>query len=96
MTNAQKHRQRYRSKDGRYREFNPCYRCGKSAGEDYFSGPWTDRNDPLGNQWHDDALCLCESCASYMYSHKDDPAMLWAEANSPEWGKLPQGKGAKA
>lgn len=85
-------RQKHRERTGRYAQVFPCYRCGKSAGEDYASYNG-DAVDVLGNSWHDTALCLCEKCAAHMQMLS--PAWAWAEASSPAWGFMPQGKPAK-
>jgi len=55
MTESQRRRQSHRDR-GRYAKVNPCYVCGKSAGESYYSHHDTD--GVLG----DELLCLCESC----------------------------------
>ncbi len=55
MTIKQQIRQKHRNQ-GRYAQVFPCYVCNKSAGENYFSHPDTDRT--IG----DDLICLCEKC----------------------------------
>ena len=55
MTPKQFRRQKHRE-GGRYAQVNPCYVCGKSAGEQYFSHP---DSDHLIN---DELLCLCQKC----------------------------------
>lgn len=90
-TRKQLNRQGHRDGSGRYAQVFPCYRCGKSAGEDYVSFN-ADTADALGNEWHDTALCLCDDCGDYMGTLT--PEAAWAEANHPRWGKLPQGKTA--
>lgn len=55
MTPKQQRRQRHRE-SGKYAKVNPCYACGKSSGDDYFSHPDTD------NSIDDELLCLCHSC----------------------------------
>jgi hypothetical protein len=106
MTGRQRQRQGSRSGDGRYAEHMPCYRCGKSAGEDYCSGPLVDRTDERGRSWGDAMLCLCEPCASYLDDLIKKPNGLdriYAEVDGPRWGVgkynpnsfaggLPQGK----
>lgn len=49
--------------NGKYAKVNPCQGCGKSAGMDYFSHPLTD----TGDDWHDNAICLCKKCADATY-----------------------------
>ena len=61
LTDAQIRRQRHRD-HGKYAQVNPCYGCGKSAGEDYFSHPLSDQNGSDGKPWDDVALCLCLNC----------------------------------
>lgn len=90
MTYEQKERQRHRGRDGRYTEVFPCYRCGKSAGVDYFSGNYVDRDDEDGRHWGDELLCLCGPCAKHM--SKMDGTQCAAEIDRPEWGNLPRGK----
>jgi hypothetical protein len=92
MTWQQRERQKreHRDEEGRYAQVNPCYRCGKSAGADYFSGPYVDRGDPTGRSWGDQMLCTCEPCANYL--HKLGPEEIAAEVDSKLWGRLPKGK----
>lgn len=90
MSRNQRLRQGHRDRTGRYAQVFPCYRCGTSAGEDYFSFN-ADTRDSLGNDWHDTALCLCKPCADYMLTLS--PEAAWAETSN-RWGKLPQGKPA--
>ena len=52
-----------RDRLGRYAELHPCYVCGKSAGEKYFSDRRTDTLTPTGEDFGDIALCLCGDCA---------------------------------
>jgi hypothetical protein len=54
---AQAYAQKRQGKGGRFAALNPCYGCGKSAGEKYLSHDLTD------NGWEDLAICLCEKCA---------------------------------
>ena len=77
-------------KKPRYRY--PCYRCGGNAGMHYYSF-MADQTDPLGNEWTDHALCVCESCADYLV--RIDVADAWAEVHSDQWGQLPAGKRAR-
>lgn len=97
MTWKQKDRQRGRSADGRYAEHNPCYRCGKSAGSNYFSGPFVDRKDPRGQVWSYEMLCVCEPCGAYLWNLADtgDLDRINAEVGGGNWGWLPQGKARK-
>lgn len=90
---AQNARQaREHRKGGKYAVTNPCFRCGKSAGIDYFS-VLADTTDPLGNSWDDVALCVCQKCAMYLENLVEtDPAAAWADVNSPSYGSHPQGK----
>lgn len=55
---SQAYEQKERGSSGRFGKLNPCYGCGKSAGQDYFSHPLTG-----GVLWADLALVLCERCA---------------------------------
>lgn len=55
MTPKQRYRQKHRD-NGQYAKVNPCYVCGKSAGEDYCSHPDTD------GAINDQLLCLCADC----------------------------------
>lgn len=56
---AQAYKQKENGKGGRFAKLNPCYGCGKSAGENYFSHGLTDTGE-----WADLALVLCERCAT--------------------------------
>ncbi len=88
QSHAQGERQEHRDrKSGRYSEFNPCYRCGKSAGAHYWSH-LCDEADSLGNEWHDGALCICEPCAHYLQALP--AAEAWAELMSENWGSFPR------
>ena len=60
-TRLQRLRQEHRE-GGRYTKVNPCYACGKSAGDDYLSHPMTDKN-----KWDDTAICLCKKCHKATY-----------------------------
>jgi hypothetical protein len=93
MTDRQARRQEYRSpKSGRYDQVNPCYRCGKSAGDDYWS-VLCDESDAAGRPWHDTALCCCHPCATHLQKLVDtDLEAAWAETQHADWGKLPRGK----
>jgi hypothetical protein len=42
-----------RDRLGRYAELHPCYVCGKSAGENYFSDRRTDTLTPTGEDFGD-------------------------------------------
>lgn len=55
MTPAQYKRQKHRER-GRYAQVNPCYVCGRSAGENYESHPDTDCSI------NDELICLCRRC----------------------------------
>lgn len=90
MTGKQKQRQKHRRRNGQYDQVFPCYRCGKSAGTNYNSGNYTDRDDEDGRHWGDELLCLCEPCAKYM--HSMNGAQCFAEVSRPEWGNLPRGR----
>jgi hypothetical protein len=90
MTYAQNERQRHRRRNGQYDEVFPCYRCGKSAGVDYFSSRYTDTVDEDGRHWGDELLCLCEPCAKHMTPMTG--AQCFAEVSRPEWGNLKRGK----
>jgi hypothetical protein len=49
-----------------HRDRNPCYVCGRDAGELYYSDRRTDSgpvDGRLGETWGDVALVLCESCS---------------------------------
>lgn len=92
MTSNQHERQKHRGRDGRYDKVFPCYRCGKSAGVDYFSGPFVDRADERGEDWSDEMLCLCEPCAKHMWPMTG--AECEAEVSDANWGSLPQGRKA--
>jgi len=87
---AQRDRQRSRESDGRYTIHNPCYRCGKSAGTEYYSGKYVDRDDENGRHWGDELLCICRACESYL--HKLDLQGLYEEVSNMNWGNLPKGK----
>lgn len=93
-TPAQRQRQHadYRNK-GRYAKVNPCYRCGNSAGVDYWSDARSDRTI-LGYNVGDEALCLCKNCATIMADMTD--AEFLAEIQRDDYGKLPQGKKTEA
>jgi len=84
-TPAQRERQLHRDA-GKYAKVNPCYRCGKSAGIDYYSDERTDTKDSEGNEWGDHALCLCERCANHMHTLSD--AEAWAEVHRDDYGAL--------
>jgi hypothetical protein len=93
MTQEQHERQRHRERSGRYSKVNPCYRCGKSAGENYTS-VLDSECDSLGNNWGDSALCLCWPCGGYMAKLTEtNPQAAWDELQSPKWGKFPQATG---
>ena len=94
MNWKQEERQKHRNQDGKYSQVNPCYRCGKSAGADYFSGPYVDRDDETGRKWNDEMLCLCEPCAGYM--EQLDVAEIVREVDGASWGRLPRAKKAAA
>lgn len=83
MTPAQNKRQAYRSR-GQYAKVNPCYRCGKSAGEDYRSDRRTD--DLIDDQ----AMCLCDPCANLLAALTDEE--LFIELARPDYGACKQGK----
>lgn len=91
LSDKQRERQgkEHRSTNGKYAKVNPCNRCGRSAGIDYFSDARTDTNV---NDFEvgDAALCLCNPCATYMADLSD--ADFIAEISSPSYGELPQGK----
>lgn len=79
-------------KSGRYARVNPCQRCGKSAGVDYYS-VLCDQTDSLGNEWHDSAICVCQKCAKYLEDLvESNPEAAWMEIKSQDYGSLPQGK----
>ena len=63
MSRKQQIRQGYRDR-GRYAKVNPCYLCGRSAGEGYNSHPLTDCVGSDGVPFDDIALCLCDRCAA--------------------------------
>ena len=92
MTARQRERQQHRA-SGKYAKVNPCYRCGKSAGLDYYSDERTDTVDSQGNAWGDHALCLCGQCAAHM--HTLDDAAAWAEVHRDDYGHLPRGRAAR-
>jgi len=50
----QRERQEARSANGKYVKLNPCEKCGKSAGADYYSLP--DCNET------GEGVCLCKKC----------------------------------
>ena len=55
QTKKQIERQKYREQ-GKYAKVNPCFVCKKSAGENYFSHPDTDKTIK------DQLLRLCKKC----------------------------------
>lgn len=61
-----------RTSDGRYAELNPCYVCGKSAGENYRSDSRTDTDD-----FGDIALVLCDPCAEKGEAMPDAEALAF-------------------
>ncbi len=69
MTPKQQRRQEHRD-HGKYAKVNPCYFCGKSAGEDYGSHHCTDTGE-----WGDEGLCLCTKCCVFLESLPDDEAL---------------------
>jgi hypothetical protein len=60
-TYAQQARQRARGRDGRYDALNPCEACGKSAGADYLSNPYTLEAASIGL-----VLCNRKRCMASM------------------------------
>lgn len=83
MTPAQQRRQKHRD-SGKYAKVNPCYRCGKSAGDNY----WSDRRtDSLLN---DEAICLCTPCRDLLDKMTDE--QIVAEVKSADYGHKKQGK----
>ena len=56
MSKSQEERQKHREDDGKYVKVNPCYVCGKSAGEDYNAHPDTD------GEINDELICICDKC----------------------------------
>lgn len=94
LTPKQRERQRHREA-GKYAAVNPCYRCGKSAGVEYFS-VLCDEIDSLGNGWDDIAICVCQKCSSYLEGLLEmNPTEAWADVTDPNYGKHPQGKPRK-
>lgn len=83
-TPAQRSRQGARTNDGRYAQHFPCYVCGKSAGESYYSGKHTDCEDSEGNHWNDTALVLCGRCSGRLDELPDGEAFEIAR-NGMEW-----------
>ena len=73
MTPAQRQRQSHRERTGKYALVNPCYLCGKSAGEDYWSHH-ADETDSAGNSWGDLALVLCFKCYNKLVVMPDQQA----------------------
>lgn len=74
-TSAQRERQQTKHRDnGRYAKVNPCYICGKSAGIDYLSDHRSDSTDSEGNEWNDEALCLCGTCGPALAKLPDGQA----------------------
>jgi hypothetical protein len=66
QTPAQRERQRSKHRNaGRYAKVNPCDRCGRSAGVDYYSDPRHEQHGGYG-------LCLCEPCADMLASLSDE------------------------
>lgn len=53
---SQAYEQKRNGKAGRFGKLNPCYGCGKSAGDNYYSHPLTDMG------FEDLGLCLCKKC----------------------------------
>ena len=55
-----------RGNDGKYGKVFPCYVCGKSAGDEYYSHPDTDgilrRKRVFLMAPNDELLCLCHGC----------------------------------
>ena len=74
MTQLQINRQKHRANDGKYAKVNACYICSKSAGVDYFSDRRTDSRYSEGNEWGDQALCLCGRCAGKLDKLPDGKA----------------------
>jgi len=72
--------------NGRYAKVNPCYLCGKSAGQDYCSDRRTDMIDSAGNNWGDIALVLCAKCAKKLDAMPDAEAyaLLAGESITPQ------------
>ena len=79
MTDAQQARQRFRSR-GKYAKVYPCYVCGESAGEGYFSDR---RTDTLA--FGDVALVLCSKCATEGDAMSDEAALAFYRAGK-RWG----------
>jgi hypothetical protein len=70
MSRRQESRQKHREQSGKYAKVNPCYHCGKSAGDDYCSDRRTD------NEFNDEGLCLCRACCDFLDGLADEEA-LW-------------------
>jgi hypothetical protein len=83
-TPAQRSRQQYRDRGGRYAETFRCYLCDRNAGEAYQSDRRTDTTDTAGNEWGDVALCLCARCAKGLEALGD------AEAFDVAMGRVPR------
>lgn len=83
MTQAQKNRQQHRNRIGQYSQVYPCRRCGKSAGERYFSDRRTDTT-VNGVEVGDFALCLCIPCATILDAMNDTEFV--AEITSEGYG----------
>src|SRR3990167_5303137 len=79
----QQQRQKHRSRNGKYDKVNPCYICGKSAGENYFSDQRTDSLDSEGNEWGDQALCLYGRCCGKLAKLPDGQAFRVACGKEP-------------
>lgn len=80
MTLNQKERQNHRENNGRYAKVNPCYRCGKSAGVDYYADRRTD--GLIG----DEALVLCAECFTVLDKMMDEE--LLAEISREDYGHI--------
>lgn len=87
MTAAQYERQQHRAA-GKYAKVNPCYRCGKSAGVNYYSCRFTDAGDPSPYVWSDLGLVLCRKCCTFTDKKPDE---AFAEIRAGKWANWPAG-----
>lgn len=79
MSKSAMARRGIRHKDGRFKNLNPCYVCGKSAGDNY----WSDHRTDTG-EFGDIALCLCGDCAEKGEAMSDEEALKFY-GNGARW-----------
>lgn len=95
MSPAQRMRQNYRDRSGKYDVVNECQCCKGKVGVEYYSDPRTDTVDSAGNHWADSALVLCGRCSGELEQLPDAEAYAIVTGSAPRpWARKPR-KAAK-